>query len=239
MGRLILVATPIGNMEDMTYRAVRVLGEADVLACEDTRQTRKLLSRYEIERPEKLMSYHEHNEARAGETLLGYLREGKTVAVCSDGGMPGISDPGYRLVASAVDEGHAIEALPGASAVQTALVVSGLPTSSYTFKGFPPRKSGARQRFLEDDGDRPHTLVLFESPYRVGKLLEDGLAVLGDRRAAVCLELTKKFERVSRGYLADLATEFSGKPPRGEATVVIAGNHPKFLRAPDSDRGND
>lgn len=230
MGRLILVATPIGNLEDVTYRAVRALGEVDVLACEDTRQTRKLLDRYDIPRPPKILSYHEHNEERAGATLLELLREDKTVALCSDGGMPAISDPGYRVVTAAIEDGHDVEALPGASAVQTALVLSGLPTSSYTFKGFAPRKSGARRRFLEEEAERPHTLVVFESPHRVGKLLQDALAALGDRYAAVCLELTKKFERVERGYLSDLAARFGDVRTRGEITVVIAGNHPKFIR---------
>jgi 16S rRNA (cytidine1402-2'-O)-methyltransferase len=230
MGKLWLVATPIGNLEDMTYRAVRVLGEVDVLACEDTRQTAKILERYSIARPACVLSYHEHNEERAGRQLLRLLDEGRTVAVCSDGGLPGISDPGYRIVVAAIDAGHTIETVPGPSAVQTALVLSGLPTSSYTFKGFPPKKSGARVRFFEEEADRPHTLVVFESPFRIGKMLADALAALGDRRAAVCLELTKRFERVHRGFLADLAEEFAAGPVKGEITVVIAGNHPKFVR---------
>jgi 16S rRNA (cytidine1402-2'-O)-methyltransferase len=230
MGTLWLVATPIGNLEDITHRAVRVLGEADVLACEDTRQTAKILERYGIPRPKSMVSYHEHNEERAGAQLLTRLEEGQTVALCSDGGMPGISDPGYRLVSEAIEAGHSVEALPGASAVQTALVVSGLPTSSYTYLGFPPRKSGQRQRFFGDEADRLHTLVVFESPHRVGKMLADAFAALGDRRAAVCIELTKKFERVQRGFLSDLVREFGEGKVRGEVTVVIAGNHPKFLR---------
>lgn len=230
MTTLWLVATPIGNMEDITHRAVRVLREADVVACEDTRQTVKILQRYEIQREGRLVAYHEHNEERAGATLLAHLAEGRSVALCSDGGMPAISDPGYRLIASAIEAGHTVESIPGPSAVQSALVVSGLPTSSYTFKGFPPRKSGARIRFLQEDGDRPHTLVLFESPFRIGALLADALTALGDRRAAVCIELTKKFERVHRAYLSELAEEFDGAAVKGEITVVIAGNHPKFIR---------
>ena len=234
MATLWLVATPIGNMEDITHRAVRVLREADVLACEDTRQTSKILQRYEIQREGKLLAYHEHNEERAGNTLLAQLAQGRNVALCTDGGMPGISDPGYRLVASAIDAGHTTEVIPGPSAVQTALVVSGLPTSSYTFKGFPPRKSGARVRFLAEDADRPHTLVVFESPFRIGALLMDAVTALGDRRAAVCIELTKKFERVHRGYLSDLARDFEALSTKGEITVVIAGNHPKFVRSTES-----
>jgi len=233
MATLWLVATPIGNMEDITYRAIRVLREAEVLACEDTRQTVKILQRYEIQREDKFVAYHEHNEERAGAALLAQLALGRSVALCSDGGMPGISDPGYRLTSSAIEAGHTVEVIPGPSAVQTALVVSGLPTSSYTFKGFPPKKSGARVRFLAEDGDRAHTLVVFESPYRIGVFLADAFTALGDRRAAVCIELTKKFERVHRGHLSDLAREFDGVTPKGEITVVIAGNHPKFTRSPE------
>ncbi len=234
MATLWLVATPIGNMEDITHRALRILREADVLACEDTRQTVKILQRYEIQREDKFVAYHEHNEERAGAALLAQLAQGRSVALCSDGGMPAISDPGYRLAASAIDAGHTVEVIPGPSAVQTALVASGLPTSSYTFKGFPPKKSGARIRFLAEEADRPHTLVVFESPYRIAAFLADALAALGDRRAAVCIELTKKFERIHRGFLADLAQEFDGKTPKGEITVVIAGNHPKFTRMPET-----
>ncbi len=230
MSTLFIIATPIGNLEDTTHRALRVLGEAHVLAAEDTRQTAKLLAHYAIPRPPAVVSYHEHNEDRAGAQLLERLARGENVALCTDGGMPGISDPGYRIVAAAVEAGHTVEVIPGPSAVQTALVVSGLPTSSYTFKGFPPKKSGPRVKFFAEDADRPHTLVVFESPFRIGKMLADALIALGDRRAAVCIELTKKFERVHRGYLSDLANEFADKTTKGEITVVIAGNHAKFKR---------
>lgn len=230
MGTLYLVATPIGNLEDMSFRGVRILGEVDVLACEDTRMTRRLLDRYEIEKPRTVFSYHEHNEESAGKRIMGLLEEGLTVGVCSDGGFPGISDPGYRLVDAVAEAGHTVEVIPGPSAVPTALLVSGLPTSSFTYKGFPPRKSGQRQRFLEPEKELPHTLVCFESPHRVGKFLADALVVLGDRRAAVCVELTKKFERVHRGYLADLAEMYKEKKVKGEVTVVIAGAHKKFIR---------
>jgi len=230
MAKLYIIATPIGNLEDLTFRAVRILGELDALACEDTRTTRRIFERYDISGPSNVFSYHEHNEEQAAKRVLGLLADGQTVGLCSDGGYPGISDPGYRVFAACRDEGYPVEVLPGASAVPVALLASCLPTSSYTFKGFPPRKPGPRKRFLEEDGDRPHTLVVYESPYRTGKLLADAHEVLGDRMATVCIELTKKFERVHHGYLSDLAQTFADQRIKGEVVVVIAGNHPKFRR---------
>ncbi len=225
---LFIVATPIGNLEDISLRAIRTLSEVDVLACEDTRFTRRIFDRHNIPSPKTFFSYHEHNEAMAGKRILGFLEQGQSVALCSDSGYPGISDPGYRIIAECRERGFRVEVIPGPSAVTVALVASGLSTSSYTFKGFPPRKPGARKNFLAMEQDLPHTLVLYESPYRVGKLLEDALAVLGNRLAAVCVELTKKFEEIHRGYLADLAEVFRSKAVKGEITVVIAGNNPKF-----------
>lgn len=227
---LYVIATPIGNLDDMSRRGVAALQSADVIACEDTRRTRILLQHFDVPRPAELVSYREGNEKRAGGVLLRALEAGQTVALCSDGGMPGISDPGYRLVALAVAHDVQIQVVPGASAVPVALVVSGLATSSYTFKGFPPRKAGALRRFFESERELPHTLVIFESPFRVGKCLAAAGEVLGDRKAAVCIELTKKFERVSRGYLADLADEFAEGKVKGEVTIVIAGNNLKFTR---------
>ncbi len=238
-GRLYLVATPIGNLEDITLRALRVLGEVDALACEDTRFTRRIFERHAIASPKTLFSYHEHNEAFAGRRILGLIEAGATVAVCTDGGLPGVSDPGYRIVRDCIERGFPVEVLPGASAVTTALIASGLSTSSFTFKGFAPRKSGARQRFFEVEKEAPHTLVVFESPYRVGKVLADAFAALGDRQAAVCIELTKKFEEIHRGFLSELAAQFEGKSVKGEVTVVIAGNNPKFARPDDGDDGDD
>lgn len=231
MATLFVVATPIGNLEDMTYRAVRVLGQVQALACEDTRMTRRIFERYQLPGPRTIFSYHEHNEERAGRRILGLLDAGTDVALCTDGGYPGVSDPGYRIIAEAVEAGHEIDVLPGPSAVLQALVVSGLPTSTFTFKGFPPRKSGQRRRFLEMEAAAPHTLILFESPMRVVPLLDEAREVLGDRRAAVCIELTKIFEDVRRGYLSDLADGLRDAKIRGEVTLVIAGNHPKFIRA--------
>ncbi len=225
---LSIVATPIGNLEDVSLRALRVLREADVIACEDTRRTRALLTHFEIPRPARLVSYRQGNEDAVGCGLLRYLEEGRRVVLCSDGGMPGISDPGYRLVRQAIGHDVEIEVIPGASAVPVALVASGLPTSSYTFKGYPPRKPGPLRRFFEQEKDMPHTLVLFESPFRVAKTLQGALDVLGNRQAAVCVELTKRFERVVRAPLHELLQTFGEKNCRGEVTIVVAGNHPKF-----------
>jgi 16S rRNA (cytidine1402-2'-O)-methyltransferase len=227
---LYVIGTPIGNLEDVSYRAVRVLGELSALACEDTRRTRQLLDRYEIPRPATMFSLHEHNEDRAARRVLELLEGGTSVGVCSDAGMPLVSDPGFTTVRMAAEAGHRVEAVPGPTAVTSALAVSGLPVASFTFKGFPPRKPGPRRRFLEVDAEAAHTLVIYESPHRLAALLADALEVLGDRRACVCLELTKLFERVERGFLSDLCASFGEAAPKGEVTVVIAGNHPKFQR---------
>jgi 16S rRNA (cytidine1402-2'-O)-methyltransferase len=230
IGTLYIVSTPIGNMDDITYRAVKLLGAVDALACEDTRHTRKIFSRYEIPLPNVFFSYHEHNEAAAGQKILNLLKEGKAVALCSDAGTPGISDPGYRIISEAVNNGYHIDIIPGASAVTSALLASGLPTSSFTFKGFPPRKKGPRKKFLEMEKDAPHTLIFFESPFRVGILLADALEILGNRLAAVCMDLTKMYEKVSKGYLEDLVKTFANKETKGEVTVIIVGNNPKFIK---------
>ena len=229
MPTLFVIATPIGNLEDMTYRAVRILGEVQALACEDTRRTQTLLTHFDIPSPKHIFSYHEHNEERAGHGILKLLSEGEDIALCSDGGYPGVSDPGYRIIHEAIENGFEVQVIPGAGAVTMALVASGLPSSSYTFKGFPPRKPGPRKRFLEMEKEVPHTLIFFESPFRVAKLLEAALSVLGNRKAAVCIELTKMYEQVHRGFLEELLEQFEGRKIRGEVTVVIAGNHPKFI----------
>lgn len=224
------VCTPIGNLADMPPRAIQVLREADVIACEDTRRTRALLTHFDIPRPADLVSYRDPHEARTAEYLMTKLDAGLDVAICTDGGAPGVSDPGYRIARLAAKAGYPMEAIPGASAVTTALMVSGLPYASFTFKGFPPRKAGGLRRFFADEAARAHTIVYFESPYRVGKSLAAACEVLGDREAAVCIELTKIHERVSRGYLSDLANAFKDGKVRGEVTIVIAGNHPAFIR---------
>ena len=239
MTKLFIIATPIGNLEDMTLRAIRVLGELHVLACEDTRHTRILFEKHGIHSPETIISYREQNEAQAGARILGFLKAGQSVGICSDAGYPGISDAGYRVISRALEQGCTVEVLPGAGAVEPALLASGLPTSSFTFKGFPPRKPGIRRRYLAMEKDLPHTLVFYESPFRVLKLLEDARDVLGDRRAAVCVELTKQFEKTHRGTLSELALQFKDVKVRGEITVVIAGNNPKFSAEEQSDEQPD
>lgn len=229
MGVLYLVPTPLGNLEDITLRALRVLHEVDALACEDTRVTRKLFAGHAIPLPSLVFSCHEHNELQARERILRLLAEGKSVALCSDSGFPGISDPGYRTVTAALERGFRVEVLPGPCAVETALMASGLPPSSYLFKGFPPRKAGKRRRFLAEERQTPHTLIFFESPHRLGAFLQDALEVFGNRPAALCLELTKKFERVFREPLSTLAQRFASEKVKGEATVVIAGYQPSSL----------
>jgi 16S rRNA (cytidine1402-2'-O)-methyltransferase len=211
----------------------------NVLACEDTRHTRKIFEKHGIHSPRNIISYRERNEELAGARIMGALKEGMSVAVCSDAGYPGISDAGYRIISKALEDGHEIEVLPGAGAVEPALLSSGLPTSSFTFKGFPPRKPGVRRRFLAMDKELPHTLIYYESPFRIQKFLAAALEVLGDRRAAVCVELTKQFEKTHRDMLSELVEQFTDKNVRGEITVVIAGNHPKFAADQGGGDGED
>jgi len=223
------VATPIGNLGDLSPRALEAFRAASLIACEDTRRTWQLLSHFGVPRPE-MLSYRQGNEDRAGEAVVAALRAGREVVLCSDGGYPAISDPGYRLLRRCVQEGLAYEVVPGASAVDVALLMSGLATSSFTFKGFPPRGPGALRNWFAEEKDRDATLILFESPFRVGATLKAAFDVLGDREAAVCIELTKMHERVSRGYLSDLAKEYADMKVKGEVALVIAGANPKFAR---------
>ncbi|MCP4363349.1 MAG: 16S rRNA (cytidine(1402)-2'-O)-methyltransferase [Chloroflexi bacterium] len=218
---LYLVATPIGNLGDITLRALEMLRTVDVIAAEDTRKTGILLKKYDISKPQ--MAYHEHNEERAGRKIMAYLAEGKSVAVVSEAGTPGISDPGYSIVRKAIEAGVEVTMIPGATAVTTALVLSGLPAHSFTFRGFAPRKSGKRQNFMAVDTDSPHTLIFYESPHRLLAFLADALAVYGDRETAVCNELTKMYESVQRGNLSDLIIYFTAVEPRGEYVIVIQG----------------
>jgi len=224
-----VIATPIGNLGDLSPRAIEAFKSATVIACEDTRRTWQLLTHFGIARPADMFSYRQGNEERITEKIMAYLSEGKEVALCSDGGYPGISDPGYRLIRSCAKAGVAYEVIPGASAVNVALLMSGLSTSSFTFRGFPPRGPGALRNWFAEDKDKEHTLICYESPFRIAATLEAALEVLGDREAAVCIELTKLHERVSRGYLSELVAEYRDAKVKGEVALVIAGNNPKFL----------
>src|SRR5689334_802310 len=218
---LYLVATPIGNLGDITLRALQALAGADLIACEDTRVTRKLLDRYAITTP--LTPYHDHNAARARPGLLRRLTEGAAVALVSDAGTPLISDPGFKLVRAAQEAGHLVTALPGASAVLTALSVAGLPTDQFFFAGFLPPKQAARRTRVAELASLPATLVLFESGPRLAAALADLAAGLGgEREAALCRELTKLHEEIRRGDLKTLAEACAGEEPRGELVIVIA-----------------
>src|SRR3954471_16037412 len=216
-GRLVVCPTPIGNLEDVTLRVLAALREADVIACEDTRHTRVLLDRYGVSAP--LVSYHEHNEERRAAELVPRMQAGEVVALVSDAGMPLVSDPGYVLVRAAVAAGLPVEVLPGPSAPVAALVASALPSDSWRFVGFLPRKQGELRRVLEEPGA---TLVAFESPRRVPATLEVLASIDPERQAAVCRELTKAHEEVVRGSAAELAARYAGAPPRGEVVLVVA-----------------
>lgn len=234
-GRLIVIPTPIGNLEDMTYRAVRVLQELDALACEDTRHTRRIFERYGIERPQILYSCHGHNEKVAVRRTLSLLNDGYDVGLCSDAGMPGLADPGQLVIQEALEAGYEVDVLPGPSAVTTALLAAGVKAAQFAFLGFLPQRRARRRRALELYLESDTALVIFESPRRVGKLMAEAAEIFGERRGAVCLELTKKFQRVERGILAELAYEFAEADPRGEAVIVIGGAN--TAPAPERDLG--
>ncbi len=221
-GTLYVVATPLGNLEDITFRAVRILTEAPVIACEDTRRTVKLLNRYGIRTP--MIVFHEYNKARAGAGILRRLREGESVALVSDAGTPAISDPGFDLVRGAIVEGIPVEVIPGPSALVAALVVSGLPTDHFAFEGFLPNRPARRRKAFGALFRESRTMIFYESPHRLAAFLADASAELGDRRACVVRELTKVHEEIVRGTLPELAAEFAGRPGiLGEVTVVVAG----------------
>ena len=222
MGKLILCATPIGNLEDMSPRAVRVLGEADIVACEDTRRTRKLLSLQGVT-VRSLVVLNEANERRKAPELVRSIAAGRTVVLVSDAGMPGLSDPGYRLVKQCAAEGLDVSVVPGPSAILSAVSISGLPTGRFAFEGFIPRKASDRRRKLEELRDERRTMVFFEAPHRVVASLRDLAEIFGPRPAVIARELTKMHEEVRRGTLAQLADEAERDPPRGEIVLVIEG----------------
>ncbi|MDR5709777.1 MAG: 16S rRNA (cytidine(1402)-2'-O)-methyltransferase [Armatimonadota bacterium] len=233
-GTLYVVATPIGNLEDITLRALRVLREVDLIAAEDTRHTAKLLQHYGIQK--SLLSYHEHNERRRTQELLTHLRAGRSVALVSDAGTPGISDPGYKLIRACVEEEIPVVPVPGPSAVLAALATSGLATDRFLFAGFVPRRSSERRRFFEELREERGTLILFESPERILESLRDLQAVMGDRRVAVCRELTKLHEEVFRGRVRDALAHLEAHPPRGEITLVVEGAP---LHAPEAGKADE
>jgi 16S rRNA (cytidine1402-2'-O)-methyltransferase len=220
-GTLYLVATPIGNLEDITLRALRILGEVDLIACEDTRHTRKLLSHYKISKP--LVSYHEHNERERTGELIEKLLAGLNVALVSDAGMPLISDPGYPIVSEAARAGVAVVPIPGPSAGITALAASGLPTSEFVFAGFLPPRSARRKQRLKDFVATPSTIVFYEAPHRIKECIDDAREILGDRPAALARELTKIHEEIIRGRLSEIAARIGEREPRGEYVLLIGG----------------
>jgi len=222
VGTLFIVATPIGNLEDITQRALRVLREADLIACEDTRHTRKLLNHFAI--TTATISYHEHNEQERAEELCEALESGKNVALVSDAGTPLISDPGFRVVQAAVDRGISVVPIPGASAVITALSVSGLRTDQFLFAGFLPARTGARRAKLNELRTVAGTLIFYEAPHRIKATLKEALDVFGDRQAVIARELTKLHEEFARGTLSELLEKFlQNETPRGEMVLIISG----------------
>ena len=234
---LYLVATPIGNLQDITLRALTILREVDYVASEDTRKTGMLLKHFEISKPQ--IAFHEHNEQQAGQRIEDLLKQGHAVALVTDAGTPGVADPGFTLVRRAIAAEIEVTMIPGPTAFVMALVLSGLPVHSFTFRGFPPRKPGARRRFLEIDQHAPHTLIFYESPYRIESFLRAALEVFGDRDAALACELTKMFESVKRGKLSTLLELASQGKLRGEYIVVIAGEDTKKGGKRDEDEDEE
>ncbi len=224
-GTLFIVATPIGNLEDITLRALRTLAEVSLIAAEDTRHSQKLLTHFGISG--KLTSYHDHNKEEKAEVLVARLKEGESVALVSDAGTPGISDPGYYLINRAVEEGIAVVPVPGVTAAMAAISVSGLPTDAFVFEGFLPQKQSRRKARLEELKAERRTIIIYEAPHRINACLRDAYAAFGDRRAALARELTKIHEEILRGKISDILREVASREPRGEYTLVIEGAREK------------
>lgn len=218
-GRLYVISTPIGNLDDITLRALTTLKEVDLIAAEDTRRTRKLLAHHQIHTP--LTSYHEYNKERKGQYLLSSMEKGSNIALVSDAGTPGISDPGFSLIRLALSKDIDVVSIPGASAVICALSVSGLPTHSFTFVGFLPRKKGRRINMLSRLKEEGRTLVFYESPKRIGNLLTELISVFGDREAVLAREMTKLHEEVIRGRLSDVLKRVQAREIKGEVTLIV------------------
>lgn len=221
MGTLYLVSTPIGNLEDITLRALRILKEVDLIACEDTRHTRRLLDHFGIKKP--TLSYHEHNEKSRTDDLINRLKGGEAIAIVSDAGTPGISDPAYRIVKTAIENNIKVEPVPGATAAIAALTASGLATDSFLFVGFLPPKKNARKERLSELQNSAATLVFYEAPHRIEETLRDAEEVLGDRNAVLARELTKLYEEFIRGKLSYIRDLITSQKPRGEMALVIEG----------------
>lgn len=228
-GTLYLCATPIGNLEDMTYRAVRILGEVELIAAEDTRHTRQLLTHFAIHT--KLTSYHEHNKFTKGPELIDYLRSGKDLVCVSDAGLPGICDPGSHLAELAIAQGIRVSPLPGANAGLSALICSGLDTTLFTFVGFLPRTAKKQQEKLSQVQDYAGTLIFYEAPHHLKGTLKAIYSVLGDRKAVLGRELTKKFEEFRRGTLSELLAYYESEAPRGEFVILVAGTSENETKA--------
>ncbi len=218
-GTLYIVSTPIGNLEDITLRAIRVLKEADFIAAEDTRHTKILLDRYGIKK--KMISFYSYSKGVKKDRIIGLLKAGSSIALVSDAGTPGISDPGFSLIKGAIENAVPVEAIPGAAALITALVLSGKPTNKFIFEGFLASKPGRRKKRLEFLKNEERTIVIYESPHRIVALLCDMLNIIGDREIALARELTKKFEEIKRNRISELLKHFSAVKPRGEFIVVI------------------
>ena len=233
-GTLYLVATPIGNMEDMTYRAVRILSEVDVIACEDTRTSRKLLDHFDIHTP--TTSYHEFNKIEKAPSLLRALDEGKDVALISDAGSPGISDPGEELVAMCYEEGYNVSAIPGATASIVALTSSGQKTRRFAFEAFLPKDKKERRRVLEEMERETRTLIVYEAPHRLKETLRELHQVLGNRSITICRELTKKFEEHRKTTIEEAMTYYEQNDPRGEYVLIIAGKTKEEVAAEETAR---
>lgn len=226
-GELFLVATPIGNLEDMTFRAVRILQEADLIAAEDTRESKKLLNHFEIHKP--MLSYHQHNQRKMAGEILKKLEAGAKIALICDAGTPGISDPGADLSAAAIEQGFKVTVIPGACALLVALTGSGLNTEKFVFEGFLPRKQKQRREALELLKEEQRTLIFYEAPHRLLSALGDLAEVLGQRRMVVCRELTKRFEEYVRGNIQDCLAHFQAKEAKGELVLIVEGQNEEEL----------
>lgn len=221
LGKLYLVSTPIGNLNDITMRAIEVLRSSDIIACEDTRRTLKLLKKYHLNK--SLESYHDHNKEKKTSYLLKLLEKGKMIALVADSGTPCISDPGFYLVRKAIERGYNISTVPGSSSILSALILSGLPTDRFVFEGFLPRKKGKRNSRINLMKEEKRTIIIFESPFRILSLLKELKKIIGERKISISRELTKVYEETLRGNISDLITHFEDKKPKGEFVIVLAG----------------